>query len=173
LALIFIVLNVLYLTRGLHVKKKNLIGVLLLGLLLFACTKKVSTGDLVCQLSAAEKQRCSSVLSLESGVLRLYDKDKSFELVAHYDACFQEAEVRVMGEFKQHPHQSVVDVELLAKKTELKIGSAGQFPRTIGLITLNNKSLTGRFVDIWAMIRTHSQKVENLPNIDVSCHQEK
>ncbi|MCK5896644.1 MAG: hypothetical protein KAG20_07550 [Cocleimonas sp.] len=154
-------------------KKKNLVGILLVVLLLSSCTKRVSTGDLVCQLSAKEKQVCSSVLSLESGVLRLFDKDQSFELVAHYDACFQASDLRIMGDFKRHPHQSVVDLELLAKKTELKMGRAEQFTRTIGLITLNNKSLTGRFVDIWAMIRTHTQQVENLPTINVSCHKQK
>ena len=47
-----------------------------------------------------------------------------------------------------------------------------RFSRTIGLVTLNNRSLKGRFIDIWAMIRTHTQVVENLPNVEVSCSRE-
>lgn len=155
-------------------KKISVTTILLLALLLSACTKKVTTtGNLVCELSSKDKQVCSSVLSLESGVLRLNDKSKQFQLEAHYDACFQSTDVRVTGEFKQHPHKSVFDLELLANKAELKGGSIDRFSRTIGLVTLNNNSLKGHFVDIWAMIRTHTQKVENLPNIDVSCRREK
>ena len=158
--------------RRLRVKKIS-VTILLLALLLPACANKTTTGNLVCELSSKDKQVCSSVLSLESGVLRLNDNSKQFQLEAHYDACFQSTDVRVTGEFKQHPHKSVFDLELLANKAELKGGSIDRFSRTIGLLTLNNKSLKGHFVDIWAMIRTHTQKVENLPNIDVSCRREK
>jgi len=155
------------------VKEISVTTILLLALLLPACAKKATTGNLVCELSSKDKQVCSSVLSLESGVLRLNDNSKQFQLEAHYDACFQSTDVRVTGEFKQHPHKSVFDLELLANKAELKGGSIDKFSRTIGLLTLNNNSLKGHFVDIWAMIRTHTQKVENLPTVDVSCSREK
>ncbi|HIO92177.1 MAG TPA: hypothetical protein EYG68_04940 [Leucothrix mucor] len=142
---------------------------LLLPIFLQGCTEKSSTGDLVCQLVAKEKQTCSSVLSLESGVLRFSEQAHSFELVADYDACFQTETLRITGDYKQHPHKSVFDLEMLATKIESKNNVAEQFSRTIGLVTLNNTSLNGRFVDIWATIRTHTQTVENLPKIDVSC----
>ncbi len=139
---------------------------------LVACSETASTGNLVCQLSAKEKQTCSSVLSLESGVLRLNENKHRFVLEANYDACFQSETVKMTGDYQQQPHQSVFDMELLARHIEFKNNTVERFSRTIGLVTLNNTSLKGRFVDIWAVIRTHTQVVENLPNIEVSCRKE-
>ena len=140
-----------------------------IAVVLLGCSKTDATGDLLCQLTAQQKQTCTAVLSLESGVLRLKEAGR-FELVAHYDACFQSGDITVSGEYyQQQPHESVLDIELLATSTQMKGQAVERFPRTIGLVTLNNTSLTGRFMDIWAMIRTHTQNVENLPLIAVSC----
>ena len=146
--------------------------ILLGGLLSSACSKT----SLVCQLSVKslkEKQVCSSVLSLTSGVLRLDEKGKQFNLVAHYAACYQTTDIKVLGEFKQQQQdQSVLDLELLAKKFEIEGKATEQFSRTIGLVTLNKESLQGQFVDIWAIIRTHTETVENSPIIEVQCRRE-
>lgn len=145
---------------------------MLASVFLLSCSKTSSTGNLVCQLAAKEKQSCSSVLSLESGVLRFNEQEHHFVLEADYDACFQSETVKITGDYQQQPHKSVFDMELLARYIEFKNNTVERFPRTIGLVTLNNTSLKGRFVDIWAMIRTHTRVVENLPNIEVSCSQE-
>jgi hypothetical protein len=158
-----------------NVKKNSVISILIVwcGLFLLACTKITTTENLVCQLSVKNKQACSSVLSLESGTLRLDNKNNQFVLEAHYAACFQATDTRVTGIFKQQLHQSIIDLELLAQKTVNKKGVIDDFSRTIGRITLNNTALTGRFIDIWAMIRTHTQTVENLPYVEVMCRKKK
>ncbi len=145
---------------------------LLISAFLVACSKTSSTENLVCQLSAKNKQTCSSVLSLKSGVLRFNEQDHRFVLEANYDACFQSETLEITGDYKQQLHKSVFDMELLARHIKSKNNTVDLFSRTIGLITLNNISLKGRFVDIWAMIRTHTQVVENLPNIEVNCSRE-
>ena len=143
-----------------------------ISIFLVGCSKTPSTGNLVCQLSAKEKQTCSSVLSLESGILRFNEQEHRFVLEAEYDACFQSETVKITGDYQQQPHKSVFDMELLAQHIESKNKTVERFSRTIGLVTLNNRSLKGRFIDIWAMIRTHTQVVENLPNVEVSCSRE-
>jgi isoaspartyl peptidase/L-asparaginase-like protein (Ntn-hydrolase superfamily) len=153
-------------------KYRFIVFTLLLGGLLSSACSKTS---LVCQLSVKslkETQVCSSVLSLTSGVLRLDEKRKQFNLVAHYAACYQTTEIKVLGKFKQQQDQSVLDLELLAKKIEREGKAIEQFSRTIGLVTLDKESLEGRFVDIWAIIRTHTQTVENTPTIEVKCRRE-
>ena len=143
--------------------------IIAISIFLSGCSKTSSTGNLVCQLSAKEKQTCSSVLSLESGVLRFNEQEHRFVLEANYDACFQSETVKITGDYQQQPHESVFDMELLARHIESKNNTIERFSRTIGLVTLNNVSLKGRFIDIWAVIRTHTQAVDNLPNIEVSC----
>ena len=143
--------------------------IIAISIFLSGCSKASSTGNLVCQLSAKEKQTCSSVLSLESGVLRFNEQEHRFVLEANYDACFQSETVKITGDYQQQPHESVFDMELLARHIESKNNTIERFSRTIGLVTLNNVSLKGRFIDIWAVIRTHTQAVDNLPNIEVSC----
>jgi len=158
------------------VKKYQFIVLIMLlaGLLSSACSETKTS--LVCELSIKspkQKQACSSILSLTSGVLHIDEKRKLFDLVAHYTACYQTTEITAQGEFKQQQqHQSVIDLELLAKKIELNGKETQQFSRTIGLVTLNKHSLQGRFIDIWAIIRTHTQTVENLPTIEVQCRRE-
>jgi hypothetical protein len=149
-----------------------MLAIIFVGLLSSACSKTGSRDDLVCQLSVKEKQACSSSLSLTSGVLRLDDKRHQFDLVAQYAACFQTEKVQMSGEFKRQQHSSVIDFELLAKEIAIEGQEVEQFLRTIGLVTLNDDSLSGRFVDIWAMIRTHTEAVEALPLINVQCRRE-
>lgn len=154
---------------------KNLVPVLVLSALLSGCNCNkdlASPGNLVCQVVTREKQTCSAVLTLESGVIRFNQKDHSFELKAHYNACYQVDDVKISGEFKYHPYESVFDLELLAKKVVGKNTHSEQFPRTIGLVTLSNTTLQGRFVDIWAVIRTHTNTTNNLPQVEVNCRNE-
>ena len=153
-------------------KNLALATIAVISILIFACdsSKKQNTSrDLVCQLVAKENKTCSAVLSLDSGEIRFNQKNHSFVLTAHYNACFQVDDVVVSGEFISHSYASVFDLELLAKKTVAKNRATDNFPRTIGLVTLSKASLKGRFVDIWAVIRTHTQKVEDLPHIAVNC----
>ena len=148
------------------------ICVLLMSVVLLSCSRPNTAENFVCTLSTQDKQVCTSVLSLESGTLRLLKNNKRFELFAHYDACYQSRKVKITGIYQQQPHESVFDLELLAQKIEAKDEVIERFPRTIGLIALNNASLKGRFIDVWATIRTHTQTVENLPPVAVTCRKE-
>lgn len=143
-----------------------------ISIFIFACDsskKQAASVDLVCQLVANENKTCSAVLSLDSGEIRFNKENHSFVLTAHYNACFQVDDVVVSGEYKIHAYASVFDLELLAKKTVAKNKATDNFSRTIGLVTLNKESLKGRFVDIWAVIRTHTENVEDFPLIAVNC----
>ncbi len=153
-------------------KNLALATIAVMSVLIFACdsSKKQNTSeDLVCQLVAKEKNSCSAVLSLDSGEIRFNKKNHSFVLTAHYSACFQVDDVVVSGEFVIHPYASVFDLELLAKKTEAKNRATDDFSRTIGILTLSKPALQGRFVDVWAIIRTHTQPIEKLPLITARC----
>lgn len=152
----------------------KIVSVLLVMALLTACTNKNSlSNNLVCQLIVKDKQSCTPVLSLESGELRLDAEKSSFELKARYDACYQFEEVKITGDYEQRTHKSILNIELLAKQiTEMKSGKLKQFPRTIGLVTLNIESQKGYFVDIGAMISAHGQMGEGLYKVDVSCDSE-
>ena len=145
---------------------------LVISMALFAgCStdKNVLTENLVCQLSTLNKQGCTSVLSLESGELKLEESTQGFELTAHYDACYQVQDVIITGEYKQRTHKQVYDLELLATKIAIKNGKETNFPRTIGMISLNIATYKGQFTDVWAMIRERGQKSDSLFKIDVDC----
>lgn len=153
-------------------KNWALATVAVMSILIFACDsshKQNTSNDLVCQLVTKENKTCSAVLSLDSGEIRFNQKRRSFVLTAHYNACFQVDEVVVSGAFIIHPYASVFDLELLAKKTVAKNRATDNFPRTIGLVTLSKASLKGRFVDVWSVIRTHTQNVEDVSDIAVTC----
>jgi len=119
---------------------------------LLACSKTSSTGNLVCQLSAKEKQSCSSVLSLESGVLRFNEQEHRFVLEAYYDACFQSETVKITGDYQQQPYKSLFDMELLARHIESKNNTVERFSRTIGLVT------SGTTVGLGARLDTTSHR---------------
>ena len=139
--------------------------------LLVGCStdKNVLTENLVCQLSSLNKQGCTPVLSLVSGELKFEETTQRFELNAHYDACHQVQDVIITGEYMQRTHKQVYDLELLATKVAIKNGKEANFPRTIGLISLNIATHKGHFTDVWAMIREQGQKQDNLFKVDVDC----
>ncbi len=141
-----------------------------MALLAGSCTdKNALTEYLVCQLSSINKQGCTPVLSLESGELKFEGTPQRFELTAHYDACYQVQDVFITGEYQQRTHKQVYDLELLATKVAIKNGKEADFPRTIGLISLNIATHKGHFTDVWAMIREQGQKQDNLFKVDVDC----
>ncbi len=137
--------------------------------LLTGLTKEVYSEDnLTCRLSIVDKQSCSPVLSLESGEVKLNSSKQTFELTAHYDACFQTQDIKLTGRYQQRTHKSIYNIELLA--TQISGDEKEEtFPRTIGLMSLNIESKKGQFVDIWAMIRAHDGRGKGLEQVDVSC----
>jgi len=154
------------------VKNLALASIAVISILIFACdsSKKENTSkNLVCQLVAKENKTCTAVLSLDSGEIRFNQENHSFVLTAHYNACFQADDVVVSGEFVSHSYASVLDLELLAKKTETKNSATDNFPRTIGILTLSKATLQGRFVDVWSVIRTHTKPNEKLPLTTARC----
>lgn len=148
---------------------KYLMSILGLILLFMGYTNQAySNESLTCSLTIKDKQSCSPVLSLESGELKLDSDKKIFELTAHYDACFQAEDIKIIGQYKQRAHQSIYSIELLATLI-IKGEETENFPRTIGLISLNIESKKGHFVDIWAMIRAYDGRDKGLEQVNVNC----
>lgn len=153
---------------------KYLISVLISAALLTGCDLLNPPGDIIiCTVKTKENQACSPVLSLKLGELILKGKDLSFELTADYEACFQSEKIKFTGQYEQRGQSHIQDIELLAQ--EMKIldeGKIKDFPKTIGLISLNLKSNKGHFVDIWATTQAYG-KSDDLPaNAEVHCQSE-
>lgn len=148
---------------------KYFLSVIGLIVLITGFTKEVySSESLTCRLTIADKQSCSPVLSLESGELKLDSTKQTFELSAHYDACFQAEDIKISGQYQQRTHKSIYNIELLA----IRITGGEKedsFPRTIGMMSLNIESKKGHFTDIWAMIRAHDGRSKGLEQVNVSC----
>jgi hypothetical protein len=111
------------------------------------------------------------VPTLVDGELHLL-ADGKFELNGRYDACYQVENIRISGTYLSAPHESGVDIELLATRTQ-KTGSAAQdIARTIGLVNLDNETLQARFTDTAAVIRSRGQLAEPAPSVNMTCIRE-
>ena len=154
---------------------KYLVSILTLLALLVGCTNPTpSDEDLICQLNLKDKQNCTDTLSLQSGELTLHAERLSFILTANYAACYQNEKVRITGLYEQRTHSKTLDIELVAKQTIMvDDGEVSDFPRTIGLVSLDTDSGKGHFVDIWATTQAYGKKDERLANADLTCQLEK
>lgn len=158
--------------REKKVKKQVSIIVIVIGILSLGCdtnTHSSLSTDLVCQITVDKKQPCSEVLSLKSGEIRIQPKDKTFSLTAQYNACYQDDRLKVTGEYEFRTYESSIELELLSTKITTTKGNRNNFPRTIGLLRLDKKTLQGHFIDIWAVIRTQTKPINDYPLVAVNC----
>jgi len=129
-------------------------------------------GNLHCQLATETPKECPGVPTLETGTLKISSNGK-FELNGHYNACFHIEDVSISGKSRLYKLHNGYALELLGTRFEKTDGSLDKFPKTIGFINLNKDASQGRFVDLWAMIRSHGQIKQETYHSKLSCKQEK
>jgi len=116
----------------------------------------ISGTALECQISPPANEGCSPHVLLESGQIIL-GYDGFFELVGVYTACYHAEKVTIKGQLQRRSYPGGLSIELLATRIEHnQSGMIEKFPRTIGIITLQEALLQGRFVDTWAPLRSSS-----------------
>ena len=129
-------------------------------------------GSLHCQLTTKTPSECPGVPTLETGTLEISSHGK-FELNGHYNACFHIEDVSINGKSRLYKLHNGYALELLGTQFEKTDGSLDKFPKTIGFINLSRDSLQGRFVDLWAMIRSHGQTRQEPLYTNLNCKQVK
>lgn len=125
-------------------------------------------GNLNCQLTTTGSKQCPDVPTLEKGKLTISAKGH-FELNGRYDACFHIEDVSIKGRTKLYKLHNGYALELLGTQFQKTDGSRDDFPRTIGFVHLNEKSMTGRFIDLWAVIRGQGQNRPEMINSHLQC----
>ena len=150
---------------------KYQISVVLLVAIIAGCdNQNPSAEDLFCQLVVNNKKSCTPNLSLKTGELSLSANSQSFELTAQYEACFQTEKFRISGQYEQTDNNKIQNIELLAKQiVTINDGSVSEFPKTVGLVSLNVDSKKGHFVDIWTMILAKGHPSEGHTQAEVNC----
>ena len=128
-------------------------------------------GKLHCKLNLETPPKCPEVPVLETGTLEISPRGR-FELAGRYNACFHIEDVHITGRTKLYKLHNGHALELLGTRFEKTDGSLDEFPRTIGFIHLDDDSLQGRFVDLWAMIRSHGQSRQKVLHTNLRCSQE-
>lgn len=144
------------------------VTMLMQGFLLGCAQEKAAVADMVCQLSAKRTNDCSSTPVLQYGVLTTSSKG-TFELKGHYDACFHVEDIIIKGKYKHFILNKALNLELLATYTDGSTEASQDFPRTIGFVKLNNDTLEGTFVDIWATIRAQEANANNKVPLSLHC----
>ncbi len=124
---------------------------------------------LKCQIKPPANEGCSPHVLLENGELTL-DGEGSFVLAAQYTACYHLEEVSVKGKVQRRSYPGGYSLELLATEIIHKHSKITEkFPRTIGIITLQEALLQGRFIDTWAPLRTSGILQPNPTPREISC----
>lgn len=126
--------------------------------------------NLSCEVSIVGKQQCSEHLTLQYGQLK-FREDGQFEFTGHYDACFDKRRIQAVGRYKIDSYPNGMKFELLANQfygTESKMEN---FPRTIGSVDLELKTLKGVYTDLWAIMANRAtQTKESRKRHRVKCH---
>lgn len=122
--------------------------------MLSSCTGINGLDNLTCAVSTPEVSECQSIPTLNKGALNL-KRNGTFTLSGDYVSCFQSSHVLITGRYQHEitPKQ-VVEIELSAETIDQEEGEKIEFPRTIAVINLDQKSGQGNFIDIWSSIRT-------------------
>ncbi len=151
--------------------------VLILLLLIFISYEKyavnpkeaISSSDMLCNLSSIKTNKCSGTLVLENGVLQIFS-NSNFELSGHYNACFNIKDIIIKGKYQYFELDDSFQLELLGKQIQEDSGKIENFPKTIGLVKLNKRTLEGVFIDHWATIRAQNYSREKTPSLKLVCH---
>ncbi|MFT5702042.1 MAG: hypothetical protein ACI8ZB_004947 [Desulforhopalus sp.] len=122
-------------------------------LILFFPPAGIAWGELVCTVRHSSNEQCTPHLTIENGTITLTG-DGSFTLQGSYNSCYHMDNITITG--KQHQSTTVngLTFELLATEFNQSSNSTQYFPRTIGTIILNTKSMEGFYFDVWASIRS-------------------
>jgi hypothetical protein len=126
--------------------------VILLLLLIF-----VSTGSawaaIQCTIRPQKKVKCTPYPVLQDGTITL-TTDGFFSLKGTYNSCYYNEFLLIKGKQNQSVSPETLSFELLATEFINTPISFQEFPRTIGTIVLNDKTMEGFYFDIWAFIRS-------------------
>lgn len=117
---------------------------------------------------AQSTRGCSTVPSLSEGVLTL-SADGRFSLNGRYDACYQVEDITFSGTYVADPHESGMDLELLATHQQTDEQRTQPLSRTIGMVNVDTQSLKARFTDTAAVIRSRGQLSTVAPSVEMNC----
>lgn len=138
-------------------------------IVLLCPTPGISGNSLKCQISPPANEICSPNILLESGDLMI-GSEGFFELTAKYTACYHVEEVTIKGQLQRRSFPGGHSLELLATEIFHKqYQRSEKFPRTIGLITLKEALLQGKFIDTWAPLRTSGILQQTPTPREISC----
>lgn len=122
---------------------------------------------MTCHIQAAGTSECTGLPTLHSGVL-VISKEGTFELKGYYHACFMVDEATKYGKYQVSYLNGAIRLELLTTKT-IGMSDAPDFPRTLGIVTLNRDRLDGELIDLSAALRGHSYHPENFVSLTLQC----
>ena len=129
---------------------KNSVALLLL--LIF-----VSTGSawaaIQCTIRPQKEVKCTPYPILTDGTITL-TTDGLFSLKGTYNSCYYNKFLIIKGKQNQTVSPETLSFELLATEILNNSISFQEFPRTIGTIVLDQKTMEGFYFDIWAFIRS-------------------
>lgn len=125
----------------------------ILFLILFFPPAGIAWDELVCTIRNSSKEQCTPYLTIEDGTITL-TQDGSFILHGSYNSCYHIENVTITGKKNQSITINGLAIELLATEINQTSKSTQNFPRTIGTIILNTKSMEGFYFDVWASIRS-------------------
>lgn len=125
---------------------------LLCATMVIACNKTEDMAqNLSCEISIVGKQQCSEHPTLQHGQLEFGD-DGQFEFTGDYDACFDKRRIQAVGRYKIDKYPNGIKMELLANWFYGADSKMENFPRTIGSVDLERKTLKGVYTDLWAIM---------------------
>lgn len=124
--------------------------------------------DIRCEFVLASNKHCSDHATLQAGRIE-FDEDGSFEFVGNYEACFDKRRVKATGQYRSQSFPDGINFELLAEEMSGAGSDSGHFPRTIGSLDLELKSLKGIYTDLWGIKLNSTPHPQGQPKIMTQC----
>lgn len=106
--------------------------------------------NLQCDISVSGTDECTPNPTLLTGQIDL-KADGSFTFESLYEACFTQRQMHARGKFRRDAFPGGMHLEFLAESMSINQSEEIDFPRTIGSIDLESKSLTGVYTDLWSL----------------------
>lgn len=126
--------------------------VTLLLLLIFVSTGS-AWADIQCTIRPQKEVKCTPYPVLQDATITL-TTDGLFSLKGTYNSCYYNESLIIKGKQNQTASPETLSFELLATEILNTPISFQEFPRTIGAIVLNEKTMEGFYFDIWAFVRS-------------------
>ncbi|MBL8496635.1 hypothetical protein ABF87_00475 [Nitrosomonas sp. JL21] len=128
----------------------------------------VDLKNMTCRIRSAETDKCSALPTVQSGLLTMA-KEGTFRLQAQYQSCFMTEQATRSGRFRALHVDKTLRLELLTIQATGTESVATDFPRTLGIVNLNDATLEGYWVDFSATIRGQGRHAEKIAPAELQC----